>query len=104
MLLYQSVPFCQDNLISRAGYTTLSCVRGLEERSIFVMSQEDVERFLGRLVTDSDFLKKCMESLEETCVANGFLFSETEFGALRKIDLRKFFIPASGIGDRIRRA
>lgn len=72
------------------------------------MSQDNVERLLGRLITDSVFLESCRDSLEKACMERGILVSELELSAIRETDIRKFasFVPvlASVLDDRIIRA
>lgn len=72
------------------------------------MSQDNVERLLGRLITDSDFVEACCESLERACIERGLLVSELELSAIRETDIRRFasFAPvlASVLDDRIIRA
>lgn len=51
------------------------------------MSQEMVEKFLGRLLTDDGFRRKAVRSLAETCREEGYLLSEEELESIRERDL-----------------
>lgn len=72
------------------------------------MSQDNVERLLGRLITDSVFLEACRESLERACMERGILVSELELSAIRETDIRRFAslapVLATVLDDRIIRA
>ena len=51
------------------------------------MSQDDVERLLGRLVTDEAFRKLAADSLAGACIQNGFRLSAAELNLLSDLDL-----------------
>ncbi len=42
------------------------------------MSQDAIERFLGRLLTEDDFRAYVSESFERACMEEGFVFTESE--------------------------
>jgi hypothetical protein len=51
------------------------------------MSQDDVERLLGRLITDETFRKLAADSLAAACIQNGFQLSATELELLSDLDM-----------------
>jgi hypothetical protein len=51
------------------------------------MSQEAVERLLGRLITDERFRLGAAASLEAACVREGFRLSPAELRLLTALDL-----------------
>lgn len=67
------------------------------------MSQIEVERFLGRLITDQDFRLKAETSLEQICYTRGFSLSATEMSLLRCLDFSLFGAIAEIIDDSIKR-
>lgn len=68
------------------------------------MSQENVERLLGRMLTDNDFLLACRHCLEKTCLAEGLPVTSIELSALEKSDLMKLASLSSVLDDRLKRA
>ena len=48
------------------------------------MSQESVERFLGRAITDERFRDRAMASFEQCCLSEGYTISESELLFLTK--------------------
>ena len=68
------------------------------------MSQIEVERFLGRLITDVDFRARVVSSLESACYTNGFSLSAAEMSFLRNIDYTLIDMIAETIDDSIRRS
>jgi hypothetical protein len=67
------------------------------------MSQESIERFLGRIITDGRFRERAKESLEECCSREGYCFSEIEREHLLNIDFRLFsFISTTLDGEILR--
>jgi hypothetical protein len=67
------------------------------------MSQIEVERFLGRIITDKDFRARAADSLENACYSNGFSLSVAELSFLRNIDYSLVKLIAETIDDSIRR-
>jgi hypothetical protein len=51
------------------------------------MSQEMVEKLLGRLLTDDLFRQRAVLSLADSCRAEGFLLSGEELESIRPEDL-----------------
>jgi hypothetical protein len=52
------------------------------------MSQEAVERVLGRLLTDEGFRRSAKESLEVACMQQGYLLTTTELSLLSTMKLQ----------------
>lgn len=67
------------------------------------MSQNEVERFLGRIITDAEFRLKASKSLEKACYVNGFSLSTAELLLLRTIDFESVQSIAASIDDSIKR-
>jgi hypothetical protein len=67
------------------------------------MSQNEVERFLGRLITDARFRTCARCSLEKVCYSKGFTLSTAEMKFLEIIDLSLVHILAESIDDSIKR-
>ena len=67
------------------------------------MSQEAVERFLGRVITDERFRKQAMSALEQSCLSEGYALSPTETAFLAKLDFRLLGFVATTLHDSIRR-
>jgi hypothetical protein len=54
------------------------------------MSQDAVERLLGRLITDEHFRQMAVDSLFMACQQTGFLLSSTEMKLLSDLDIDRF--------------
>jgi hypothetical protein len=67
------------------------------------MSQIEVERFLGRIITDADFRSQAASSLESACYSKGFSLSTTEMSFLRNIDFSLVNLIAKTVDDSIKR-
>jgi len=67
------------------------------------MSQEGVERFLGRLLTDRRLLQRGLGSVPAACREAGFDLSEAELSAIRPEDLERLEPVAGQLDSTIRR-
>ena len=67
------------------------------------MSQNDVERFIGRLITDAKFRYEAAVSLEKVCYSHGFSLSSEEISLLRKLDFSRLSLIDGTIDDSIKR-
>jgi hypothetical protein len=67
------------------------------------MSQEAVERFLGRAITDERFRKRASVAFEQCCISEGYSLSAYESTQLSKLDLRLLSSVAATLDDAIRR-
>ena len=67
------------------------------------MSQIEVERFLGRLITDADFRKRAALSLQSACCGEGIVLSSEEMSFLSPVDFSKFGQVADILDDSILR-
>lgn len=69
----------------------------------YSMSQLEVERFLGRIITDAEFRAKAANSLEYAVSKEGIVLSAAEMSFLRNIDFPQFGLVAETLDDSIRR-
>ena len=67
------------------------------------MSQNEVERFLGRIITDADFRARAARSLMSACYGEGIALSKEEMALLCNIDFSQFGLVAETLDDSIRR-
>ncbi len=63
------------------------------------MSQDCVERFLGRLITDDAFREQARAGLAKACAEHGFSLTDEEMKSLEKLCLERFG-PLSEIVDK----
>lgn len=68
------------------------------------MSQEAVERVLGRLMTDEGFRRAAQESLELACLQQGYLLTRTELQLLADLQLQALDSVAPRLNPGLRRA
>ena len=68
------------------------------------MSQDAVERVLGRLITDARFCRAVGDSLEAACLQQGYRLSPTELRLLSELELTRIAALAAGIDPRLCRA
>lgn len=67
------------------------------------MSQIEVERFLGRLMTDAQFRRKAATSLGSACFAGGYALSRRELDLLERIDFPCFSLLEEILDDSLKR-
>ncbi|MBV5340040.1 MAG: hypothetical protein J0665_10880 [Deltaproteobacteria bacterium] len=65
------------------------------------MSQIEVERLLGRLITDADFRSRAACSLEKAAGKEGIVLSVEEMSFLNHINFSKFGLIAESLDDSI---
>jgi len=68
------------------------------------MSQDSVERLLGRLLTDVSFRASAAQSLEKICRQEGYSLTEGELSLVRRIDTSIFKILADRLDSGLCRA
>ncbi|QWV93956.1 hypothetical protein KP004_01830 [Geomonas oryzisoli] len=68
------------------------------------MSQESVEKFLGRLVTDGNFRRVAAASFEHAALQAGLTMSQAEIAALQRVDLDLLAALADSVDDSILRS
>lgn len=67
------------------------------------MSQEAVERFFGRLLTDDAFRNRAADALADTCRAEGYQLSEEEMKAITAEDLARLAQASNRLDRSIKR-
>ena len=67
------------------------------------MSQIEIERLLGRLITDANFRVRAAKSLEHAVRKEGFTLSKEELTLLYGSDFSQFGLVAATLNDSIRR-
>jgi len=65
------------------------------------MSQRDVERTLGRLLTDGDFRRDFFRNPARACLEVGVQLAEHEVEALLRLPIRRLASLAEQLDDRI---
>jgi hypothetical protein len=68
------------------------------------MSQEAIESFLGRLLTDDTFRERAVRDFQRLCYEEGYRFTDDEAAILLQTELTLFAQWAMEIDPRIRRA
>ena len=68
------------------------------------MSQIEVERFLGRIITDADVRAMAASSLERVCYSMGFSLTAAELSLLRGIDYSLVCLISETLDDALKRA
>jgi hypothetical protein len=68
------------------------------------MSQEAVEIFIGRIITDEKFRKLAIKSVDKACLSVGLKVSAQELSYLRKLNFALFGEVAVTIDGSIRRS
>lgn len=67
------------------------------------MSQIEIERLLGRLITDANFRIRAARSLEQAVRKEGFVLSNEEMSLLYDSDFSHFGLVAATLNDSIKR-
>jgi len=67
------------------------------------MTQESVEKVLGRLLTDDIFRNRARESLNRACMEEGYLLSEEESRMVGRLDLLQIDSVAGNLDSGIKR-
>lgn len=67
------------------------------------MSQEALERFLGRLLTDEAFRQRAGESFDAVCREEGYTVSGEELAAISPEDLARLDLVAEKLDSSIKR-
>lgn len=67
------------------------------------MSQIEVERFLGRLITDLGFRARVVKSLDNATFMEGIVLSKAEKAILNQMDFSPFISVADTLDDSIKR-
>ena len=67
------------------------------------MTQESVEKVLGRLLTDDIFRNRAKESLIEACLEEGYLLSAEESRMVGRLDLLKIDSVACSLDSGLKR-
>ncbi|MDO9592598.1 MAG: Franean1_4349 family RiPP [Erysipelotrichaceae bacterium] len=68
------------------------------------MSQDSVEKLLGRLITDDRFRTEAAASLEKLCRLEGYDLTEGELNMIARIDVQAFARVAVQLDPGLRRA
>lgn len=67
------------------------------------MTQESVEKVLGRLLTDDIFRNRARESLNRACLEEGYLLSDEESRMVGRLDLVQIDSVAGSLDSGIKR-
>jgi hypothetical protein len=68
------------------------------------MSQDAIESFLGRLLTDDRFRERAITTFRQLCFEEGFRFTEEETAIIVEMELAIFARWSQEIDPRIRRS
>lgn len=68
------------------------------------MSQEAVERLLGRLITDEQFRRMASDSLESICLREGYSLTALEIRMLSGLELHRISKIAASLDPGLCRA
>ena len=69
----------------------------------YTMSQIEVERLLGSLITDADFRVRAARSLKNAARKEGFALSKEEMSLLYDSDFSQLGLVTATLNDSIRR-
>jgi len=67
------------------------------------MSQEAVERFLGRLLTDGTFRKRAKKSIEDVCRDTGIDLNPSELSSISRDDISRLELVSHQLDGSIKR-
>jgi hypothetical protein len=67
------------------------------------MSQEAVEQFLGRLLTDDSFRKRAEHSVETACAEGGFILNSGELRSIHYEDIIRLKNVATHLDANVKR-
>lgn len=67
------------------------------------MSQEAVERFIGRLITDEAFREYARTDFQTACFRFGFNLTTDEQELIRNMDFEKFVHMEEGVDEGLKR-
>jgi hypothetical protein len=79
-----------------------NCPRTGQKRKV-EMSQEALERFLGRLLTDDAFRLRAASALSAACREEGYHLSDEELRAIRREDFARFDAVSELLDSSIKR-
>lgn len=68
------------------------------------MSQEAVEKLLGRLITDDDFRESASAAFPQVCFEEGFDLTDAERKIVQSIDFKNLAFLAGRLDKRIKRS
>jgi hypothetical protein len=68
------------------------------------MSQVDIEKLLGRLITDARFRSSASRSLEKTIFKEGLVLTDNELASIKHLEISKFDAIAMSLDGSIIRA
>lgn len=68
------------------------------------MSQIEVERFLGRLITDQDFRLRAIDSMDAAICSEGMVLTPAEISILHHIDFSRFSTVSESVDNAIKRS
>ena len=68
------------------------------------MSQESVEQYLGRLMTDDRFRERAKTNPVQSCFSEGYVLSKAESDYLSKLDFQLLGSLAESLDDALRRS
>lgn len=67
------------------------------------MSQIAVEQFLGRVLTDPEFVDQVLANGQTAAFKQGFFFADKEWEALKVMNLKKLTLLSPVINERLKR-
>jgi hypothetical protein len=76
----------------------------MEVAILFCMSQQDIESFFGRLLTDDSFRERAIAGFQQLCFEEGYRFTDEEAGIILQMELNLFGQWSQVIDPRIRRS